>query len=31
VPLADVLRIEQIPLSRIEFIGDRPVLNSKVS
>jgi two-component system chemotaxis sensor kinase CheA len=27
VPLADVLRIEQIPLSRIEFIGDRPVLN----
>ncbi|MGC1463284.1 MAG: chemotaxis protein CheW, partial [Terracidiphilus sp.] len=27
VPLADVLRIEQIPLSRIEYIGDRPVLN----
>ena len=27
VPLADVLRIEQIPLSRIEYIGYRPVLN----
>ncbi len=27
VPLADVLRIEQLPLSRIEFIGYRPVLN----
>jgi two-component system chemotaxis sensor kinase CheA len=27
VPLGDVLRIEQIPLSRIEYIGDRPVLN----
>jgi two-component system chemotaxis sensor kinase CheA len=27
VPLADVLRIEQLPLSRIEYIGDRPVLN----
>ena len=27
VPLADVLRIEQLPLSRIEYIGFRPVLN----
>jgi two-component system chemotaxis sensor kinase CheA len=27
VPLADVLRIEQLPLSRIEFIAYRPVLN----
>jgi two-component system chemotaxis sensor kinase CheA len=27
VPLADVLRIEQLPLSRIEYIGSRPVLN----
>jgi two-component system chemotaxis sensor kinase CheA len=27
VPLDEVLRIEQIPLSRIEYIGDRPVLN----
>jgi two-component system chemotaxis sensor kinase CheA len=27
VPLADVLRIEQIPYSRIEYIGYRPVLN----
>jgi two-component system chemotaxis sensor kinase CheA len=27
VPLADVLRIEQIPNSRIEYIGYRPVLN----
>jgi two-component system chemotaxis sensor kinase CheA len=27
VPLEDVLRIEQIPLSRIEYIGYRPVLN----
>jgi two-component system chemotaxis sensor kinase CheA len=27
VPLADVLRIEQLPISRIEYIGDRPVLN----
>jgi two-component system chemotaxis sensor kinase CheA len=27
VPLAEVLRIEQIPLSRIEYIGYRPVLN----
>ena len=27
VPLADVLRIEQLPLSRIEYIGIRPVLN----
>jgi two-component system chemotaxis sensor kinase CheA len=27
VPLADVLRIEQMPLSRIEYIGYRPVLN----
>jgi two-component system chemotaxis sensor kinase CheA len=27
VALADVLRIEQLPLSRIEYIGYRPVLN----
>ena len=27
VPLSDVLRIEQIPFSRIEYIGYRPVLN----
>jgi two-component system chemotaxis sensor kinase CheA len=27
VPLADVLRIEQIPLSRIEYVGYRPVIN----
>ncbi len=27
VPLADVLRIEQLPFSRIEHIGYRPVLN----
>jgi len=27
VPLADVLRIERIPLSRIEYIGYRAVLN----
>jgi len=27
VPLADVLRIEQMPVSRIEYIGYRPVLN----
>ncbi len=27
IPLADVLRIEQLPLSRIEYIGSRPVLN----
>jgi two-component system chemotaxis sensor kinase CheA len=27
VPLADVLRIERISLSRIEYIGYRPVLN----
>jgi two-component system chemotaxis sensor kinase CheA len=27
VPLADVLRIEHLPLSRIEYIGQRPVLN----
>ncbi|HZL51921.1 MAG TPA: chemotaxis protein CheA [Terracidiphilus sp.] len=27
VPLVDVLRIEQLPLSRIEYIGYRPVLN----
>jgi two-component system chemotaxis sensor kinase CheA len=27
VPLVDVLRIEQIPVSRIEYIGYRPVLN----
>ena len=27
VPLADVLRIEQVQISRIEYIGYRPVLN----
>jgi two-component system, chemotaxis family, sensor kinase CheA len=27
VPLGDVLRIEQLPISRIEYIGYRPVLN----
>jgi two-component system chemotaxis sensor kinase CheA len=27
VPLANVLRIEQLPISRIEYIGYRPVLN----
>jgi two-component system, chemotaxis family, sensor kinase CheA len=27
IPLADVLRIEQIPVSRVEYIGYRPVLN----
>jgi two-component system chemotaxis sensor kinase CheA len=27
VPLSDVLRIEQVPLKRIEYIGYRPVLN----
>jgi len=27
VPLSDVLRIEQMPLSRIEYVGYRPVLN----
>jgi two-component system, chemotaxis family, sensor kinase CheA len=27
VPLADVLRIEQLPNSRIEYVGYRPVLN----
>jgi two-component system chemotaxis sensor kinase CheA len=27
VPLGDVLRIEQLPLKRIEYIGYRPVLN----
>ena len=27
VPLADVLRIEQLPASRIEYIGYRPVIN----
>ncbi len=27
VPLRDVLRIEQLPASRIEYIGYRPVLN----
>jgi len=27
VPLAQVLRIEQLPLSHIEYIGNRPVLN----
>jgi two-component system chemotaxis sensor kinase CheA len=27
VPLADVLHIEQLPISRIEYIGYRPVLN----
>jgi two-component system, chemotaxis family, sensor kinase CheA len=27
VPLADVLRIERVPLTRIEYVGYRPVLN----
>ncbi|HEY1985322.1 MAG TPA: chemotaxis protein CheW [Terracidiphilus sp.] len=27
VPLADVLRIEQLPVSHIEYVGFRPVLN----
>jgi two-component system chemotaxis sensor kinase CheA len=27
VPLADVLRIEQLSVSRIEYVGSRPVLN----
>lgn len=27
VPLIDVLRIEQLPVSRVEYIGYRPVLN----
>jgi two-component system chemotaxis sensor kinase CheA len=27
VPLGDVLRIEQLPLKRIEYIGYRPVIN----
>ena len=27
VPLGDVLRIERLPLSRIEYVGYRPVLN----
>jgi two-component system chemotaxis sensor kinase CheA len=27
VPLGDVLRIERVPLSRLEYIGYRPVLN----
>jgi two-component system chemotaxis sensor kinase CheA len=27
VPLGDVLRIEQLPLSRIEYVGYRPVIN----
>jgi two-component system, chemotaxis family, sensor kinase CheA len=27
VPLNDVLRIEQVPLSRIEYVGHRPVLD----
>jgi two-component system chemotaxis sensor kinase CheA len=27
VPLTEVLRIEQLPVSRIEYIGYRPVLN----
>ncbi|SPE19778.1 CheA signal transduction histidine kinase [Candidatus Sulfotelmatomonas gaucii] len=27
VPLGDVLRIEQMPLSRIEYFGPRPLLN----
>jgi two-component system, chemotaxis family, sensor kinase CheA len=27
VPLRDVLRIEQLPFQRIEYIGSRPVLN----
>ena len=31
VPLADVLRIEQLPLSRIEYIGYRPVFNLRAN
>jgi two-component system chemotaxis sensor kinase CheA len=27
VPLADVLRIERLPLARVEYVGYRPVLN----
>jgi two-component system, chemotaxis family, sensor kinase CheA len=27
VPLGDVLRIEQLPVSRVEYIGYRPVVN----
>ena len=27
IPLKDVLRIEQVPMSRFEFVGHRPVLN----
>jgi two-component system chemotaxis sensor kinase CheA len=27
VPLSDVLRIEQLPLSRIEYVAGRPILN----
>jgi len=27
IPLEDVLRIERIPLSRVEYVGSRPVLN----
>jgi two-component system chemotaxis sensor kinase CheA len=27
IPLADVLRIEQLPVSRVEYIGYRPVIN----
>lgn len=27
VPLGDVLRIEQMPMSRIEYVGVRPVIN----
>lgn len=27
IPLGDVLRIERIPLTKIEYIGSRPVLN----
>jgi two-component system chemotaxis sensor kinase CheA len=27
IPLPDVLRIEQLPLNRIEYMGNRPVLN----
>jgi two-component system chemotaxis sensor kinase CheA len=27
VPLSDVIRIEQLPLKRIEYVGHRPVLN----
>ena len=27
MPLIDVLRIEQLPVSRVEYIGYRPVLN----